>query len=190
VTEPEAQKLIIALVTAFPNEWRFLDADQQESTRKLYRHMMRDLDVTACAAACARLVATRKKMPTIAEIRDATAAQMNGRRVLGGEAWGSVTKAIAREGRRKKPGEDFRFRNPVTARVVDAMGWEYLCNMTDDRSTADRARFIELYEQLAVQAAEDLSVAEIAPPIPRNTLAAGPTHIRDIVDRLLPAPKE
>lgn len=188
MTESEAQKLITTLVTAFPNEWRFLDEDQQKATRKIYRHMMRDLDARTCAAACARLIATCRKMPTIAEIREGTAQQANGRRLLGGEAWGKVTTAIAREGRARKPGVNFVWIDPVTAHVVDAMGWEYLCSMTEDRVMADRARFIELYEQLAKRALEDASVAEIAPPIPRRGLQAGAAHIRDIVNGLLPAP--
>lgn len=192
MTELEAAKLITALTAAFPDGWRFLDAEQQKATRAMYRHMLRDLDAHACAAACARLVATCKKMPSIAEIREATLAQVNGRRLIGGEAWGSVRKAIAREGlihrsgRHKIPGEDFVFHDPVVLRVVLAMGWSYLCNMTDERSVADRARFIELYEQLARQRAEDDNVAEIAAPIPHRVLPPGSNHIRDIVAGLLP----
>ncbi len=185
VTDTEAQTLLTWLVTAYP-EWRFLDKDQQKATSKVYRHMLRDLDADACGQACARIIATSKKLPTIAEIREATMLVMHGRRVLGGEAWGAVQKAIAREGIGKTPGQDFVWRDPVTARVVDAMGWKYLCGVTDDRAVADRARFIELYEQLARQVTEDTAVGELAPPLPRRQLGA-PEPMRALVERVIHA---
>lgn len=183
MTEIESQKLVTMLTTAYPDFWRFLPADQQNLTARLYRHMMRDLDVEACNAAVGRLIATSKKMPTIAEVREAAYAQLEGRRIPGGEAWGRVQKAIAREGVRRSPGVDFVFVDPVCARAVDAMGWGRLC-LSDDH-TSDRARFIELYEQLARHEFEDGQVAQILPAPPRRYAVTGPRPIAALVSEVI-----
>lgn len=189
MTEPEAQKLITWLATAFPDAWRFLDADQLDATQKLYRYMMRDLDAVACGAAVGRLVATRKKMPLVAEIREATEIQVGGRRALGLEVFSAARKLIGSKGRNRKPGVDFQWPDPVMGEVVEAMGYHYLCDSPDSNLVADRARFIELYDQLASRAAEDRAVAEIAPPIPRKELHDGPRSLAVIVAELS-IPKE
>src|ERR1044072_4862148 len=188
MTEPDAQRLLAVLATAFP------DDQQLVATQKLYRRMMRDLDANACTQAIARLIATSKKLPKIAEIRSATMAQLQGRREFGLEAWGRVQKAVAREGIRKRPGDnterrpgDFHFAGddgPIILRCVDAMGWEYLC--CSENQVADRARFIELYEQLATGAIEDRNVGEIAAPIPRRQLHVEARHIAAIVGEVVP----
>lgn len=185
MTEIEAGKLVTALVTAFPDGLRFLDEEQQRATMKMYRYMLRDLEAAHAGHAIARVIATCKKWPSIAEIREAYDVQTNGRNALGLEAWGRVQKAMAREGRNRKPGIDFQFKDPIALRVVDAMGWRYLCDSPDH--VPDRARFIELYDQLAKRDAIDQAVGiEIAPPIPRRELHGGPRSFAAIVGDVLP----
>jgi hypothetical protein len=153
VTEVEAQKAITMLVTAYPTSFGKMDGDQQAATRKIYREMILDIDADTAACAIRGLIATQKFMPSIAEVREACMIVKYGRQRPGGDAWGDVLAAMSRYGRRRTPGRDFAFDDPLVARAVSALGWTELC--TSDLRAADRARFIELYEQLAGYARAD-----------------------------------
>lgn len=183
MTEVEASVLVTMLVTAFPNEWRWLEPEQQKASRALYRRMMLDLDATICGAAVQRLIATVSKMPSIAKIREGCAMQLDGRASRGGEAWGVVLKLIGRWGVHREPGIDFEILDPTAARCVQAFGWRELCS--SENQVADRARFIELYEQLALQAHEDRAVAQLAPPIPARQRIGEAAPLGDIVAGML-----
>ncbi len=139
-----AAQLVGILMAAYPSN----KATAQTSV--VYESMLRDLDYKAAGAAVERLIATAKWMPTVAEIREATLAIMTGEQKPGGEAWGAVLKAMKAEGAYRAPGVDFVFSDPVTAECVDALDWRALCG--SENQVADRARFIELYDRLAVHA--------------------------------------
>ncbi len=141
MTKAEVAKLVAVMVAAFPN------AKVTADTSSVYERMLADLDYPVANAAVERLLATCKFMPTVAEIREAGLTLHSGEIAAGGEAWGSVLDAIGAQGVYRLPGTDFGFRDPVTARCVSALGWEELCN--SENQTADRARFIELYDKLA-----------------------------------------
>ena len=147
MTPAQAQALVLEMTAALPKEWSFLTREQQNATQKQYRRFLVDLPFEAAYTAVHELIGTAKTMPTIADIRAATARVQLGNVRAGGEAWGSVMRAMAAEGSRRKPGRDFRFKDPIVARCVDALGWVALC--TTENQTADRARFIELYDRLA-----------------------------------------
>lgn len=149
MNEREAQRLITVLVTAFPSSTSRLSESQQAEFMGIYRRMLADLDYAAANAAVERLLATSRFMPTVAEVRETVFSLEQGEQRAGGEAWGTVLKAIRAEGVYRRPGIDFNFRDPVTLRVVSALSWEELCN--SENITADRARFIELYDKLAIQ---------------------------------------
>lgn len=189
----EAAKLIAMLVTAFPDGLRFLDEEQRTETKALYRTMMLDLDYEIGNLAITRIIATFKKWPQIADIRAACSRQLDGRDDRGGEAWGKLLKLIGRYGMNRRPlpmalvepePDTFIVDDPLLFRVIDAFGWRELCS--SENQTADRARVIELYEQLALQASEDRSVRKIAAPIPRKHLERGGGRLGDIVPNLLP----
>lgn len=182
VTDSESAKLITMLVTAFPDDWRFLSDEQQETTRALYRRMLRDLDYPRADAAVTRLVATAKKMPKISEIRITTMRLSRGREHKGLEAWGDIQKKLRKYGRDKVPGKAFVIDDPIAARVVDVMGWRYLATAEKESHVSDRSRFSELYDELAAEQVEDLAVGAIAAPIPQRRLGAGPTSISGIVN--------
>lgn len=189
----EAAKLVAMLVTAFPDGIRFLTSEQQDDTRKLYRTMMLDLDYEIANTAITRIIATHKKWPSIAAIREACSRQLDGRDDRGGEAWGKLLKLIGRYGMNRTPlpmalavpePDTFVVDDPVLWRVIDAFGWRELCS--SENQTADRARVIELYEQLVLQHAEDRSTRKIAAPIPSKRLERGGGKLGDIVANLLP----
>lgn len=185
MTEIEAGKLVVALVTAFPDWMRFLDEEQQKATQKMYRHMMRDLDVEHAKIACARITATFKKPPSIADIREQTELAANGRDPVGLEAWGAVLKAIAKFGRNRIPGHDFHVKDPIVLAVINMLSWRELCTAEDQ--TSNRARFCDAYDRLAKQAQADRVAGEIAPLPQRRELPRGETRsLGGIVAGLLP----
>ncbi len=143
MTQAEAAKLVAVLMASFPSNKATI------TTSQVYERMLADLDYPAANAAVERLLATARFMPTIGEIRETTLALSIGEQKPGGEAWGSVTRAIGRWGGYRMPGVDFAFEDPTTARCVQIMQWQKLC--LSENETADRARFIELYDRLAVQ---------------------------------------
>lgn len=149
MTDPEAQRIVTLLTASHPNMFVRLSSDQQRDTMASYRAMLRDLEYEVANAAVARLLATLRYMPTAAEIREAALILTTGEQSTGGEQWGRVLSAIREQGVYRTPGKDFVFHDPVTARCVAALGWEELCN--SENTVADRARFIDLYDRLAVQ---------------------------------------
>lgn len=143
MTELQIKKLVAVMVAAHPS------SKVSEESIAVYARMLADLDYPAANAAVEQLLATSKWMPTVAEIRERVVSLHAGEVRAGGEAWGSVLKAIRGAGRYRIPGADFAFIDPVTAECVAAMSWVELCD--SENPTADRARFIELYDQLATR---------------------------------------
>lgn len=151
----EVTELVAILVAAFPRP------PIGEKTIEVYERMLADLDRELAHRAVARLIATAKFLPTIAEIRAAATELTLGPRRLGGEAWGDVGAAIREFGRYQAP----EFDDPLTAECVRQLGWLTLCDSTND--VADRARFVELYDGLALrQRADAVAGPALALPSP------------------------
>lgn len=151
MTEREVAKLVAVLIAAFPN------SKISPETSAVYERMLRDLDYAAANAAIERLLATSKWLPTVAEIREAALTLHTGEIQPGGDAWGEVLRL-------QSPRDEAEFErlDPVIARCIDRLGmlrrdtvWRAgseirRCRVElGDNETADRARFIELYDQLA-----------------------------------------
>jgi hypothetical protein len=143
VTDAECKKLVAVLLGAFPQ------SRISAQTPAIYERMLIDLECPAAHAAVERLLAASRFMPSVAEIREAALTLAIGEQKPGGEAWGGVLRAIKAEGAWHTPGRDFVFADTVTAECVESLGWRELC--ASENQVADRARFIELYDRLAVQ---------------------------------------
>ena len=143
MTEGQVAKLVAVLIAGYPS------ARITAETSAVYERMLRDLDYAAVNAAVEWLLATSKWLPTVAEIREAAHSLRDGEVKPGGEAWGLVITAVRLHGRYRTPGVDFEFGDPVVAQCVAAMARFEICE--SENSTADRARFIELYDRLAAQ---------------------------------------
>ncbi len=146
MTPQEAQQVVTLLIAAFPVQLAKLDREQQLDTFRVYRSMLVDLDFTRVDGAVRRLLATARFMPTIAEIRAAVGVVAHGVKRSGAEAWGDVHAAMRKYGSHRSPGVDFDFDDPIVTRLVRAFGWFDLCR--SENATADRARFIDAYEQI------------------------------------------
>jgi hypothetical protein len=137
----EAAKLVAMLSAAYR------DAPISEATAEVYEAMLADLPFAATQAAVARLVATSKWFPTVAEIREAVVAVERGAVRSGVEAWGDVV-----------------------TECVELTGWRGLC--LGENEAADRAKFVQLYDALAARDRTDAQAGRALPAPTRGLLEA------------------
>lgn len=183
MTPPEAQDVITMLLAAFPRELR---PDQVEETSKIYRIMMRDLDFSAAKIAVQRLLATAKRLPTIADIREAMLEVGVGGKRSGAEAWGDVRKAVSQFGAYREP----RFADPLVAEAVDAIGWHVICK-SEETDPAPRAKFADAYNRLAGAARKEAAIAPgsgVPPALPSSerALPEGQSTMAELMARVVP----
>jgi len=166
VTPAEAARLTASVLAAYPAAASKLTASAVAAMPGVWHTLLSDLTSEQANRALARHVAVSQWMPSVADLRRAALELEVGHRNAGGEAWGLVLRAIGRWGMNRAPGVDFVFEDPVAARCVDALGWRELC--LSENQVADRARFVELYDQLAINARVEAQVAGLpglsAPP--------------------------
>lgn len=162
------------LAAAYPTQIQRLSPDETKAWAEIYGRSIVDLELGAARAAVERLVRTSTWLPTIAELREAAVHVNGGRRRAGAEAWGDVAQMIGRWGQYREPGVDFDFDDALVAKLVRDFGWRRLCQSED--ITADRARFITAYDQLAIEQRKDAA----ASPGARGALPAAPAQRRQL----------
>ena len=136
MTRSEVAELVAMLIAAYPR------AHINEATSRIYEADLIDLDADMAHRAVVKLRRSSKWFPTIAEIREAAHDIASPNQSTALEAWGKVCSAAERRGSHWSP----RFRCAITQRCVEAMGWRYICRSGND--AADRARFVQLYDEL------------------------------------------
>lgn len=148
MTQDEAARLVAVMLAAVPSHR--VEPKAVPGMVIAYADLLSDLSYAQCNAALRVLLQTRTWLPSVADIR-ATAVDLEAGPVrAGGDAWGCVLRAIAAEGAYRSPGVDFVFADPVTAHCVAALGWQNLCG--SENQVSDRAQFVRMYDELAVQA--------------------------------------
>lgn len=158
MTKEECWKLIGLLFTTYPTA--NLDVKHAEA----YSSAIIDLPADAAAKAIDRLRRTNRFLPSVAEVREATAEVVLGPKRSGEEAYRVLLEAIRKYGRYEVP----QFSDPHLARALGVWGgWVDACNSPDD-DPGGRARFIELYEQLVQRERDDI-VSGIPLPPPRQS---------------------
>ncbi len=177
MTNEQALLILKRIWGSYLTQRQRMTAEDVQGMTLAYVTGLRDLEHDAALAAVERIVRTSRFLPTIAEIREAAMDAVHGTRKNGGAAWGECLALIRRYGSHRHPGIDFEITDSHVAATVRAFGWHDLCR--SDNSVADRARFIELYDQLAKGERKE---AQIAPGL---TLPAGPRT----ETRQLPAPR-
>lgn len=165
MTEDDAKKLVAMLFAAFPTETVNVTPEAARSTCRVYAKCLADLDLANATQAVEELLKISLRLPTIAAIRAKTTELQHGSRRPGGDAWGDALAAMRRFGAHRSPSADFKLADPIVAKCVDAMGWRDLC--LSENQVADRARFIELYDQFATQEYRD---AQVSPGARSTTL--------------------
>lgn len=124
---------------------RNLDAGEISDLQVLWCEMLGDLPGDVLKAAALQHASSSKWFPTVAELRGAAFAIAYPQRLTAMEAWGEVARQIRSVGSWGKP----ECSNPITRQLVTEMGWLNLC--VSDCPGADRARFIEAYNQLVAR---------------------------------------
>lgn len=158
MTYEETGRLVAIMLAAVPSHR--VDAKGVRDMVAAYASLLDDLTYEQCNAALRVLLQTRTWLPSVADIRLAVVDMQRGPVKAGADAWGNVLKAISSKGSYRRPGVDFQFSDPVVARCVEAMGWSNLC--LSENATADRARFIELYDKLAAQGTREAQSPALA----------------------------
>ena len=126
------------LFAAYPN------TTVDEEAIVIYVQMLGNIAPNELRMAVHQCICTCTFLPGVAEILE-THHSLKGNLIeqTPGEAWGSVEKALRGVGSWGKP----KFKNELTARVVDMMGWRNLCE--SDKPSVDRAQFMRMYEGVA-----------------------------------------
>jgi hypothetical protein len=148
-TEFVARQIAI-LAAAYPS------ANVTRETVQVYVADLADIPDDVLDVACAECRATCKWFPTIAELRQASARIQSGADSLppATEAWGEFLRLTAIYA---NDGDQPPMANPVLEKTVRAMGWRYLCASTN--GVADRARFIDLYDEYSRRAVRQFASA-------------------------------
>lgn len=169
--QSEAARIVAVLLVAFPSQGNKLSEKQQTTMAEVFADMLGDLAYEQCNAAIRVLIQTRQFMPTVSEIRSTAIDMQRGPLRAGADAWGTVLHSIRRYGAYRRPGDDFTFDDPTVARCVEALGWRELC--LSESSVSDRARFIELYDKLAIEARRESQSPSLAAARQHRELASG-----------------
>lgn len=168
MTYDETARLVAVMISAVPSHR--VEPRAVPGMVDAYADLLSDLTAEQCNAAVRVLLQTRTWLPSVADIRLAVVDMQRGPVKAGADAWGNVLKAISSKGSYRRPGVDFQFSDPVVARCVEAMGWTNLC--LSENATADRARFIELYDKLAAQGTREAQSPALAAARDQRELAA------------------
>jgi hypothetical protein len=108
----------------------------------LYAERLADIPVDRLEAAAEQCMATCRHMPTIAELREAAGAVAASLEPTALDVYGDTIRELSRAlAARQVPQID-----PVAREVVQAMGGAYTL-VASDNGTADRARFLEAYNE-------------------------------------------
>lgn len=145
----EIEKVLTLILASWSTQRQRMNDDDIRAFTASYAAGLADLDHDLVKGAVGRLVRTSKFLPTVAEIREAAGVLAHGTRTTGAQAWGAVVRALKSCGSHRTPGVDFHFQDPITRELVSSFGWSELCASGTIGHAADRARFIEAYDQIA-----------------------------------------
>jgi hypothetical protein len=141
--EAEIAKLVGAMAATFPN------TNVTDATIEVYISMLKDIPLEVLTASVEQSMAESEFFPTIARLRNKALALTAPARKDPMDAWGEVVREIQRTGFYRSPS----FEDPLIAKAVDCLGWQYLCS--SENIVADRAHFAKVYEQFAEREAQD-----------------------------------
>lgn len=141
--EIEVIKLVGVLAASYPQ------VQMSDDSINAYVAMLKDIPVEVLKTAAEQCIVESEFLPTIAKIRDRALSLVRPERKDPMEAWGVVIRTIERVGFYRSP----TFDDPLIARAVDCLGWQYLC--TSENIVADRAHFAKVYQQFCERDAQD-----------------------------------
>ena len=138
MSEPhEIAEILLVAAAAYPN------FKLPPESVKAYTVFLEHLSADVLRLAVMEAVKESVFFPTVAEIMKHTDALLHPSYPTAGGAWGEAVEMMRFRGHSWEP----KFDNPITQKCIEALGWYYLCMSINQ--VADRARFIELYDELA-----------------------------------------
>ena len=147
-TEEQTAVLVAMIGAAYPN------FKATEMTLDVYYQTLKDLDYDLLKAATLHAIAQPRRAfaPSVGEIRGAVSdiLQQSSHMPSSFEAWNEFLQQARAVGHMGTP----EFSHPLVAKTVKVLGWRELC--LSENQVADRARFIQAYEQLAERASRDM----------------------------------
>ncbi len=144
---------------------RFPNASVPAATIAAYVEDLADIPPELLRLAARKHAADHNWFPSLHELRQAATALAGPPVRSGLQAWNEVKRAVYVHGYLRRP----VFEDPIIAELVAGWGWENICLSEDE--TADRARFIQAYEQMAARALEQ---ARQAPDVRDFAAQRGP----------------
>ena len=148
-TLEEIHRVWALLCASYPGWARDLPRGTLDHTLRVYERLLRDVSGEVLEEAALQHVAASRFFPTVAELREGALSAGGEALPSAIEAWGEVKRELSRCGRYGKP----RFQNAIAARIVALLGWVSLCDSGNE--AADRARFLESYEELSRRARDE-----------------------------------
>lgn len=178
-TANDIQQIINMLMAAFPN---FKPSDL---TPEIYFQTLQDIPSDELKAAVLHCLTEsgRAFAPSIGEIRGAVSDLRRAAANVPGayDAWMEVCRAIADVGSYGTPD----WSSPLIERTVKSLGWRNLC--LSENQVADRARFLQAYEQLMERAVrEDMLLPDVRGYIEERggRLLDAPAQVRELAGKL------
>lgn len=132
------------LLTLASANFPYLQDKDLGPTAILWERMLSDIPFKVAETALVRYLSTARHFPTVADIRENAVAITQPEKLTHNEAWHEVVKAIGCYGYYREQ-EALDSMRPLTARVVQAMGWKDICISTEP--DVIRGQFRKAYEQ-------------------------------------------
>ena len=140
----EFKLLVKGLKAAYPSQ-NFLPDDY---SMKLWYSLLKDVDYALAEAAAYKHICTSRFPPTIADLRAQCTQVTEEKPKTWLDGWSIVQKMIGRWGifRQEEAMNALNEADPITASIVERMGWKNLCN--SENQSVDRANFRQCYETM------------------------------------------
>lgn len=153
--------LMVVLFAAYPVETVNVSDKTALMAAGMYAACLADIEGEILLAAIDRLVKSSDRLPTVAHIRRAVVDIRYGAPRPGGEAWGELRKLMQRHAGRRIP-KDFEndVSDPLLLEAIEDIGWSDM--LRSENQVADRARFIQLYDDLVRARRSEVAVMQRA----------------------------
>lgn len=169
MTPDESKDCVKFLLAGFPRESSFMSPEQAAYMLVFYASALQDLDYADVKRAMVRLARVSEKLPTVAAIRAAVVTTRSSKRRTGSEAWGDLRGL--RTYRERAALDAFPDQLVLEiCRSFDWIEWRTLWRggqdieqwhvVTGENESADRARFIDAYDQLATNTAREAQASQ------------------------------
>ena len=153
MNKAEFGKFAMALKTYYPRE----NLLPNEQALELWFNQLQDIEYKLAEVALNKWVATNKWSPSIADIREAATAVIQGEKPDWGEGWEQVQRAIRLYGSYSQE-QALESMDDITRQAVRQIGWKNLC--MSEHEAADRANFRMIFERQAERKRQDAQLPQ------------------------------